>query len=122
MHLSHILALVIMFIIIIMVTFILFEKLDYKFNIKIKYFSLVAKNKLVYYIVLIIWLFVLLGLLIMSYTINNYYIFIILILYFCIFTYLYHHIRNWKMAHNVYIKNVNLLIKAKEKDKKKRKK
>lgn len=121
MHLSHILALVIMFIII-MVTFILFEKLDYKFNIKIKYFSLVAKNKLVYYIVLIIWLFVLLGLLIMSYTINNYYIFIILILYFCIFTYLYHHIRNWEMAHNVYIKNVDLLIKAKEKDKEKRKK
>lgn len=120
-NLDHIFALVIMFMIVI-VTFILFEILDYRFNIKIKYFSLVAKNKLLYYIVMIIWVIILFGLLIISYHINNYYCFIMLVICFSIFTCLYHHVRNWDMAYTVYIKNVNLLIKAKEKDKKRKKK
>ena len=118
-NLNYILALVIIFIISILI-FILFEILDYKFDVKIKYFSLVAKNKLIYYIVLIIWVIILFGLLIISEYVNNNFYFIIPVIYFSIFICLYHRVRSWKMAYNVYIKNVNLLLKAKEKKKRKR--
>lgn len=97
-------------------TFVLFERLDYKFNIKIKYFSFVAKNKFIYYVTLLIWVILLFYLVIKNYTISNYYNFGILFFFFSIFISLYHHVRSWKTAYTVYIKNVDLLIKAKEKD------
>ena len=48
--LNYIITLLIM-IIILLFTFIIFEKLDYKFDIKIKYFSKIARNRFIYYIV-----------------------------------------------------------------------
>lgn len=113
--LNYILAVIFMFIIVIVIFFI-FEILDYKFNIKIKYFSLIAKNKLLYYIVFAIWVIILFVLLITSYSMNTYYNFLIPVLYYSIFISLYDQVRSWKTAYDVYIKNVNLLIKAKEKD------
>ena len=112
-----ILAFVIM-VMTIVITFILFERLDYKFDIKIKYFSFVAKNKFIYYATLFIWVILLFCLVIKNYTANNYYIWGTTFLFFSIFISLYHPVRNWRMAYNVYIKNVNLLIKAKEKKRK----
>lgn len=117
-NLNYILELVILFILT-LVFFLLFEFLDYRFDIRIKYFSLVAKNKFIYTIVLIIWTIILFVLLIRC---HNYYDFIIIIFLFSIFTSLYQKNINWKMAYDVYIKNVQLLINAKEKDRKKRKK
>lgn len=98
---------------------IIFEKLDYKYNIRIKYFSFVAKKRTIFYIFLIIWIIIFVLILTNC---NNYYIFLILILYFDLFMILYHRIRSWKFAYNVYIKNIDLLLKAKERDKRKRKK
>lgn len=88
---------------------VLFIVLDNKFNIKIKYFSLIAKNKTLYYLILITWLIVLLILLIMSYPIDNSFNFIILIVYFAIFINLYNRAVNWTQVYNIYIKNVSLL-------------
>ena len=119
--LNYIITLLIM-IIILLFTFILFEKLDYKFDIKIKYFSKVAINRFIYYIVFIVWATILFCMLLMNYIINNYLTFILAVLCFSLFLCLYGNIRNWKMANIVYIKNVNLLLKAKEKRKRKNKK
>lgn len=98
---------------------IIFEKLDYSYNIRIKYFSFVAKKRSIFYIFLIIWIIIFILILTIC---NNYYIFLLLILYFDLFMSLYHGIRSWKFAYDVYIKNIDLLLKAKEKDKRKRKK
>lgn len=97
---------------------IIFEELDYRYNIRIKYFSFVAKKRSTFYIFLIIWIIILILILTIC---NNYYIFLIIIIYFDLFTSLYHKIRSWKFAYDVYIKNIDLLLKAKEKDKMKRK-
>ena len=93
-------------------------EIDYKYNIRIKYFSFVAKNRLLFSIVFIIWLVIFIGIVIIC---NNYYKFSILILYSTIFMNLYHRIRNWKLAYDVYIKNIDLLKKAKERSKKRKK-
>ena len=58
--------------------------------------------------------------LLMNYIINNYLTFILAVLCFSLFLCLYANIRSWKIAHTVYIKNVNLLLKAKEKRKNKK--
>lgn len=98
---------------------IIFKELDYRYNIRIKYFSFVAKKRSIFYIFFIIWIIIFILILILTIC-NNYY-FWILILYFDLFMSLYHGIRSWKFAYNVYIKNIDLLLKAKEKDKRKRK-
>ena len=103
------------------VTFILFEILDFWFDIKIKYFSLVAKNKLLFYIVYITYPIILFVLVIIKYPFSNYFNFVLTIIYFSIFLSLYHHVTNFQKAHNVYIKNVDKLLKVKQKDRNKRK-
>lgn len=110
-------SLIIILIITIIVS-LLFVILDYKFDIKIKYFSLIAKNKILYYLILFIWTAILFLLLIMNYPIDNYYNFIILIICFALFINLYSHTNTWNKAYNIYIKNVDLLIETKNKTKK----
>lgn len=112
---------IILFVIMITISFlstIIFMTLDYRYNIRIKYFSFVAKNRLLFSIVIIMWLAILIGIVTNC---NNYFTFSILILYYTTFVNLYHRISNWKFAYDVYIKNVDLLLKAKEKEKNKRK-
>ena len=53
---------------------------------------------------------------------DSYYVLACAVLYYSVFLSLYENVRNWKTAYNVYIKNVGLLIKAKERDRKKKKK
>lgn len=106
----------IIFLIIITISFlstIIFMIIDYRYNVRIKYFSFVAKSKLIFYIVLIIWIITLVSIISIC---NNYYICLILILYFNLFMNLYHGVKNWKFAYNVYVKNIDLLLKAIEKD------
>ncbi len=95
---------------------VIFQVLDDRYSIRIKYFSFAAKSRLRFFIALIIWAAVLLGIIIV---IDDYVGFAFLILYFTVFLSIYHKIRSWKYAYDVYIKNVDLLIKAKEKYKRK---
>ena len=112
------LLLFVIMIIIEFLSFTIFMKLDYKYDIKIKYFSFVSKNRILFSIFLIIWFAILLVIIINC---NNYYTFSILILYSTLFMNLYHGVRNWKFAYKVYIKNVDLLIKSKERIKNRKK-
>ncbi len=119
--LKYILLLLIMFVIA-EAAFLLFTVMDNRFDIKIKYFSLVAVNRVIFYAVFIIWTVILFGFAVISVTMDSYYVLACAVLYYSVFLSLYENVRNWKTAYNVYIKNVGLLIKAKERDRKKKKK
>ena len=116
---NTILALIVFLIIEILIIWILLI-LEDKLDLRMKYFSVVAKNKYLFYIVFVIWGVILLALLIMGYNDISY--FIIAILCLNIYIMLYNGVRNWKFAYDVYIENVDLLIKSKERHKKKIKK
>ena len=81
----------------------LFITLDNKFNLKAKYFNLVTKNKILYYLIFIIWIIILFILLMISFQMNNYKL-IILVVYFAIFINIYNHKPNWKIAQKNYHK------------------
>ena len=117
-HLSHGFVFALMLVLMI-ATFFLFERLDRQFDIKIRYFSFVCKKKWLYYIIFLMWLLLFTALLIISHLMNHGVYRVIIVLCFCIFINLYHHVRNWQMAYNVYIKHIDLLRKAKEREKKK---
>ena len=85
---------------------IIFIKIDDKYNIRLKYFLYVAKNRVLFSIFLILWFIVLIIIVIKC---SNYFVFALLILYFTIFTNLYHKVRNWKTARKIYIENIDLL-------------
>ncbi len=112
----------ILMLILVIAAFFLFEILDQQFDIKIRYFSFVAKKRWLFYVAFSMWLILSAVLFIIIDRWNNSLHFILLILYYCIFVSLYHNVRNWQMAYNVYIKHIDLLRKAKEREKKKRKK
>lgn len=116
---NTILALIVFLIIEILIIWILLI-LEDKLDLRMKYFSVVAKNKYLFYIVFVIWGIILLALLIMGYNDISY--FIIAILCLNIYIMLYNGVRNWNFAYDVYIENVDLLIKSKERHKKKIKK
>ncbi len=114
---NKLVLLILMFIITFLSTEI-FMILDYKYDIRIKYFSFVAKNKILFYIFLILWIIILVPIILVC---NNYYIFLILVLYLTLFLNFYHRIRSWRSAYKVYIENIDLLKKSKEKIKNKKK-
>lgn len=116
---NTILALIVFLIIEILIIWIL-PILEDKLDLRMKYFSVVAKNKYLFYIVWVIWVPILLALIIKGY--NDICYFIIGILCINIYNMLYNKVRDWKFAYNVYIKNVDLLIKSKERHKRKIKK
>lgn len=114
---NKLVLLILMFIINFLST-IIFMILDYRYDIRIKYFSFVAKNKILFYIFLILWIVILVPIILVC---NNYYIFLILVLYLTLFLNFYHRIRSWRAAYKVYIENIDLLKKSKEKIKNKKK-
>ena len=114
---NKLVLLILMFIITFLSTEI-FMILDYKYDIRIKYFSFVAKNKILFYIFLILWIVILVPIILVC---NNYYIFLILVLYLTLFLNFYHRVRNWRFAYKVYIENIDLLKKSKEKIKNRKK-
>ncbi len=114
-------TLFLVFIITMMISF-LFEQLDRKYDLRLKYFSVVAKNKFLYYAIFTLWGVILLFLILFTYPTHHYGKFLFVIVYFSLFLCFYHHMKDWKMAHSIYIEHAKLLIKAKEKERKKRKK
>ena len=69
---NKLVLLILMFIITFLSTEI-FMILDYRYDIRIKYFSFVAKNKILFYIFLILWIAILVPIILVC---NNYYIFL----------------------------------------------
>ena len=82
-----------------------------------EYVLIYAKNKLLFYIVYITYPIILFVLVIIKYPFSNYFNFVLTIIYFLIFLSLYHHVTNFQKAHNVYIKNVDKLLKVRNKRK-----
>lgn len=105
---------------IVILIFLLFERFDRKYDLRLKYFSVVAKNKFLYYAIFTLWGVILLFLILFTYPMHHYGKFLFVIVYFSLFLCFYYHVRDWKMAHSIYIEHAKLLIKAKEKDRKKK--
>ena len=118
---NQIFALFLTLMIVILIS-LLFERFDRKYDLRLKYFSVVAKNKFLYYMVLIFWGALLFCFIIFTDPMNHYEQFLFTIAYFSVFLCFYHHVRDWKMAHSIYIEHAKLLMKAKEKYRKKKKK
>lgn len=99
---------------------ILFNYLFDKYSIKKQYYSIVAKNKYFYYLVKFILSVVLVVLGITSFIVNELYLYIIFIIYCCLYLSLYgrHPIDDWKKVKEIYIDNKHLEIKKNMKKRK----
>jgi len=99
--------LVVLFIIGFILLSILFNYLFGKYNIRERYYSIVARNKYVYYLIEIVLSVLLVALGITAYIVNVLYLYIIFIICICLYLSLYEHhtIGDWKKVKEIYIDN-----------------
>lgn len=89
---------------------ILFNYLFDKYSIRKQYYSVVARNKYIYYLVKFVLSIMLVVLGITSFIIDELYLYIIFIIYSCIYLSLYwrNTIGDWKRVKEIYIDNEHL--------------